>query len=259
MKHRELFQEADVGGGRLGSPGKEAGGGARAAISIHTGSWVFSHSPPPLIQAPFNCAAAEGMSAQQKGRDQQGGEERPLFPYIYVHPQTWPRASVRGKRRTGWQRFREVWRDRVGSGPRAKGQMKDVEMAVRASLPHTNLLLRPNGPHSESKYKSLSRGFSWRCSMGLGFKDGRGEKRWNRARNHLSSFSNCRVDIHKGEHWALAVFHLRHDYNTLSKNSYHLLITYRVPDIILSVLFLVAHLSSHNPIHQVWSSFQFYR
>lgn len=219
----------------------------------------FPTPHPPLIQAPFNCAPAEGTRAQQKRRDQQDKEERPLSRYVYVHPQAWPRASIKGERRTGWRRFREVWRNRVGSGPRAWGKMNDIEMAVRASLPHANLLLRPNGPHPESKHKSLSTGFSWHCSVGLGFNDGRGEKRWNRARNHLSCFSNRQVDIHKREHPALIIFHFRNDYNTLSNNSYHLLITYYVPDMILSVLFLVTHFSSHNPIHQVWASFQFYR
>lgn len=104
-----------MGGGRLGSPGKEAGGEALAAISIRTGSWVFSHPPPTFNPSALQLCSSwrNARPAEEKGSAGQRGKtsfpirlcpSSSLTPSIHKRgEENWMAKIQGGVEKQGWK------------------------------------------------------------------------------------------------------------------------------------------------------------
>lgn len=106
-------------------PGRRRQDGELTAVSVHTHGSQNVSEPPPPIQMPFSRAPAGGAHTQQ-GEEKGSAEDEGNISFpTHLCPNSNPTQSIwfhKGKERADEGRFREVWRDRVGGGPRAPKQ-----------------------------------------------------------------------------------------------------------------------------------------
>lgn len=132
-------------------PWKEkAGRGAHRCLRPHP--WLpeclWAPPLPPQSKCPLVVLQLEGHTLSKGEEKGSAGDEGKISFPTHLCPNSNPTQSIwfhKRKKRADEGRFREVWRDRVGGGPRAQRQMT-VEMAMwtKKITPHPPPLFHTN-------------------------------------------------------------------------------------------------------------------